>query len=80
VIPNKATVLHKIGGICLLLDELAESELALTAANNLDPRSGEIWLKLCEVCLRTKRDYEANMAIRRAVKCGFAKLDTNALL
>jgi cytochrome c-type biogenesis protein CcmH/NrfG len=79
VVPNKAVILYKIGGICLTLGELEEAELALTKANNLDPRSGETWLLLCEVCLKTNRSYEANLSMRRAIKCGFSKIDTALL-
>lgn len=77
--PHEAVILYKVGLLCLRAQDASEAELSLTEANHLDPRNGEIWLALCEVCLMTQRGYEANLALRRAVKCGFANTQKETL-
>jgi Flp pilus assembly protein TadD len=57
-----------VGIACYRLDDLAESEDALSEANVLNNSDPEVWAYLSLVCLRTGRRLEAEQAYKYALK------------
>ncbi|KAJ1551557.1 Cilia- and flagella-associated protein 70, partial [Nowakowskiella sp. JEL0078] len=57
-----------VGKACLLLTEYEEAEDALSEANVLNNRDSEVWAYLSLLCLTQDRIFEANQAIKQALK------------
>ncbi|KAJ3217632.1 Cilia- and flagella-associated protein 70 [Clydaea vesicula] len=58
------------GRACIFLNELSEAEDALSEANVLNNRDGQIWGYLSYLCLLMQRDYEASQSIAQAFRLG----------
>lgn len=57
-----------VGVACYRLDELDSAEEALTEANYLNNRDATIWAYLSLICLKTRRQVEAEQAYKYAIK------------
>ncbi|KAK6998198.1 cilia- and flagella-associated protein 70 [Biomphalaria glabrata] len=66
-----------VGIACYRLNELTEAEDALSEANILNNNDPEVWAYLSLICLKTKRQLEAEQAYKYAIKLS---LDDPALL
>ncbi|KAJ3214771.1 Cilia- and flagella-associated protein 70 [Dinochytrium kinnereticum] len=59
-----------VGKACLAVGEFGEAEDALSEANVLNNRDGEVWAYLALLCLCLDRAFEANQAIAQALRVG----------
>jgi hypothetical protein len=57
-----------VGKACIVLGELDQAENALSEANILNNRDGQVWASLAQLSLLQDRTYEANQAIAQAFK------------
>jgi len=64
------------GKACIVLEELQEAEDALSEANVLNNRNGQVWASLAHLCLLQGRQYEANQSISQALSLGIRDIDT----
>jgi tetratricopeptide (TPR) repeat protein len=56
------------GRACIVLEELDQAENALSEANILNNRDGQVWASLAQLSLLQNRTYEASQAITQAFK------------
>ena len=59
----------------LQLGELSDAEDALAEANILNNSDPEVWAYLALVCLRTRRQFEAEQAYKYAIKVSYRLAD-----
>jgi len=59
-----------VGKACYLLKEYSEAEDALSEANVLNNRDGDVWAYIALLCLTLNRLFEANQAISQALRFG----------
>jgi Flp pilus assembly protein TadD len=55
-----------VGQACFHLSEYEDSEDALTEANAINPKDGDVWAMIAVLCVRLGRSEEAHLAIAQA--------------
>lgn len=63
------------GKACIILNELDQAENALSEANVLNNKNGQVWAHLAHLCLLQGRRYEANQCITQALALGLRDIE-----
>jgi tetratricopeptide (TPR) repeat protein len=64
-----------VGLSCLRLKEMTDAEDAFSEANILNNKDPDVWGYLALLCLTQNRVFEANQAIKQAMKCGLSNAE-----